>query len=132
LISKESHTYFLSWSLSHFNVSNFVRIDWSDLLTFAKKQAIAGVYWQGIQKLGEGEENPLSEDEVVEWWGEYQRIWKRNRLVYKKDAWVCKNFEHEGFKACVLKGQGNALMYPDKMERVSGDIDVMRGLETTL
>jgi hypothetical protein len=82
------------------------------------------VYWQGIRKLGQGVENPLTEDEVVEWWGEYQRIWKRNRLVYKKVAWVCKNFKHEGFKVCVLKGQGNALMYPDKMARVSGDIDV--------
>ncbi len=99
-------------------------LSWHDLLAFAKKQAITGVYWQAIRTLGQGGENPLTEDEVVEWWGEYQRIWKRNRQVYKKVAWVCKNFRHEGFKVCVLKGQGNALMYPDKMARVSGDIDV--------
>jgi hypothetical protein len=94
------------------------------LLTFAKKQAIAGVYWQGIQNLGQGEDNPLSEDEVLDWVSEYERIAKRNKFVYKKVAWVSRNFEHEGFKTCVLKGQGNALMYPDKMARVSGDIDV--------
>ncbi|MDD7257039.1 MAG: hypothetical protein PUH24_01950 [Prevotellaceae bacterium] len=30
----------------------------------------------------------------------------------------------KGFKVCVLKGQGNALMYPDKMVWVSDDVDV--------
>jgi len=99
-------------------------IDWLELLAFAQKQAIAGVYWHGFQNLRQGEDNPLTEDEVLEWVSEYERISKRNRLVYKKAAWVCKNFQAEGFRACILKGQGNALMYPDKMARVSGDIDV--------
>ena len=29
-----------------------------------------------------------------------------------------------GFPNCILKGQGNALMYPDPYARVPGDIDI--------
>ena len=37
---------------------------------------------------------------------------------------VCKNFENEGFSNCILKGQGNALLYPDPYMRTPGDIDI--------
>lgn len=97
---------------------------WKDLLSFARKQSIIGVVWNAIINGHSDLDLPLTEDEVLDWISEYERISKRNRLVYKKAAWVCKNFQMEGFHACILKGQGNALMYPDKMARVSGDIDV--------
>jgi hypothetical protein len=99
-------------------------IDWRELLLFAQQQAIIGVFWQGIKKIGLEEKNAPTEDEVMDWYGEYQKIGKRNGLVYQKAAWLVKNFEKEGFKACILKGQGNALMYPDAFARTPGDIDV--------
>lgn len=37
---------------------------------------------------------------------------------------VCKNFENEGFANCILKGQGNALLYPAPYMRTPGDIDI--------
>jgi len=37
---------------------------------------------------------------------------------------VCEWFAKKGFRACVLKGQGNAMLYPDPYSRSSGDIDV--------
>ena len=37
---------------------------------------------------------------------------------------VCQNFENEGFANCILKGQGNALLYPDPYMRTPGDIDI--------
>ena len=37
---------------------------------------------------------------------------------------VCKNFENKGFANCILKGQGNALLYPDPYMRTPGDIDI--------
>ena len=39
-------------------------------------------------------------------------------------AKVCRNFEQEGFRCCILKGQGNALLYPDPYMRTPGDIDI--------
>lgn len=101
-----------------------VYFDGKDLLSFARKQSIIGVAWNAL-KNGYGDSDfELDEDEVLEWQSNYLNIAKRNIHVYKKAAWVCKNFQAEGFRACILKGQGNALMYPDKMARVSGDIDV--------
>ena len=32
--------------------------------------------------------------------------------------------ENEGFANCILKGQGNALLYPDPYMRTPGDIDI--------
>jgi hypothetical protein len=49
---------------------------------------------------------------------------KDNRNVYKKAAWVSRNFGKEGFRSCVLKGQGNALLYPNPFMRTPGDIDI--------
>ena len=37
---------------------------------------------------------------------------------------MAKNFEKEGFRACLLKGQGLALCYPDPSLRYPGDIDI--------
>lgn len=46
---------FLRWSMYPSDVmpSCASQINWHDLLEFAKKQTIVGVYWQGIQRLGD-------------------------------------------------------------------------------
>ena len=33
-------------------------------------------------------------------------------------------FKHQGFRSCILKGQGNTLYYPTPFIRTSGDIDI--------
>lgn len=35
-----------------------------------------------------------------------------------------RKFQQEGFRCCILKGQGNALLYPDPYMRTPGDIDI--------
>ena len=52
------------------------------------------------------------------------KLGKRNSTVTERSAWVAKNFEKEGFRACLLKGQGLALCYPDPSLRYPGDIDI--------
>ena len=37
---------------------------------------------------------------------------------------VSEWFRKKGFRTCILKGQGNALMYPNPYSRTPGDIDV--------
>lgn len=100
------------------------KINWLSLLQFAQQQSVPGIYWRGVQRLGELKENKPTDDDVLEWMGACQQIARRNETVTEKSAWVAKNFEHEGFQACLLKGQGNAMVYPDPTLRTPGDIDI--------
>lgn len=107
------------------NLSNG-HIDWIDLLNFAARQGVIGVYWRGIELLFQSAIpiNKPTDDEVMEWWGEVNDIRKCNEDLFKKTAFVSDTFRKEGFENCILKGQGNALMYPDPYLRIPGDIDI--------
>lgn len=99
-------------------------ISWADLLQFAKKQSVVGVYWQGVKRMSGLETNRPSEDDVMDWMVEVSKIAKRNRKVNAVAVMVVKGFRQQGFNGCVLKGQGNALLYPTPSSRTPGDIDV--------
>lgn len=116
------------------NLSNG-HIDWIDLLNFAARQGVIGVYWRGIELLFKTPIplNKPTDDEVMEWWGEVNDIRKRNDDLFKKTAFVSDTFRKEGFENCILKGQGNALMYPDPYLRTPGDIDIwLKGSRTEI
>lgn len=116
------------------NLSNG-HIDWIDLLNFAARQGVIGVYWRGIELLFQSPIplNKPTDDEVMEWWGEVNDIRKRNEDLFKKTAFVSDTFRKEGFENCILKGQGNALMYPDPYSRTPGDIDIwLKGSRTEI
>jgi len=100
------------------------RISWADLLQFAKKQSVVGVYWQGVKRMSGLETNRPSEDDVMDWMVEVSKIAKRNRKVNAVAVKLANGFRQQGFDACVLKGQGNALLYPTPSSRTPGDIDV--------
>lgn len=99
-------------------------IDWDQLLQFAKDQCVSGVYWMGVRRLGHLKENKPTDDHVMRWMAACGKLGKRNSTVTERSAWVAKNFEKEGFQACLLKGQGLALCYPDPSLRYPGDIDI--------
>ena len=118
---------FLSYSLSPDSQSVpscAERMDWAGVRQFAEKQSVVGVYWQGVRRMGELETNRPSEDEVMDWMVEVSKIAKRNRKVNATAVKVVRGFQQKGFKTCVLKGQGNALPYPDPLSRTPGDIDI--------
>ena len=99
-------------------------IDWEALFVFARQQTVEATYWHGIERLDREGGLKLSESSVLDWMARYKKIEKRSRSVYKKVAWVWKNFQSEGFRSCLLKGQGNALLYPTPYMRTPGDIDI--------
>lgn len=96
--------------------------DWKKLYAIAKKQALIGVLFHGIERLPK-EEAPNA-DLLMQWMGMAQKIRQQNIRLFMDSAKVCKNFQHEEFRNCILKGQGNALLYPDPYMRTPGDIDV--------
>ena len=96
--------------------------DWKELYAIAKKQALLGVLFYGIQRLPK--ELAPEQKLLMQWMVMAEMIRKQNIRLFLDSVKVCKNFEKEGFANCILKGQGNALLYPDPYMRTPGDIDI--------
>lgn len=96
--------------------------DWGVLYGIAKKQALIGVLFHGIQQFPK--ELAPDGDLLMTWMGMAQRIKQQNMRLFIDSAKVCKNFKDAGFRNCILKGQGNALLYPNPYMRTPGDIDI--------
>lgn len=97
-------------------------MDWEGLHAFAVKQALVGVLFRGLERLGSGAGVPR--ELVLRWYAESNQIRQRNALLDGVAAEVSRRFAADGFRSCVLKGQGNALMYPDPSARTPGDVDI--------
>ena len=112
------------------NMSNVVAdIDWQQLYSFASKQAILGLCFDGIERLGkeypeELKLNPIGRELLMTWMGKAQQIRRQNMKVNRVAAKLYSKFREDGMRCCILKGQGNALMYPNPYSRTPGDIDV--------
>ena len=58
------------------------------------------------------------------WMGKAQQIRRQNMKVNAVAGKLFSMLKEDGMRCCVLKGQGNALMYPNPYSRTPGDIDV--------
>ncbi len=96
--------------------------DWKVLYAIAKKQALIGVLFHGIKQLPK--ELAPDADLLMQWMGMAQRIRQQNVRLFMDSAKVCGKFKQAGFRCCILKGQGNALLYPNPYMRTPGDIDI--------
>ena len=112
------------------NISRVVdSMDWQELYSFASKQALLGLCFDGIERLGKEnpEElrlNPIGRELLMTWMGKAQQIRRQNRKVNLVASKLFSMLREDGLRCCVLKGQGNALMYPNPYSRTPGDIDV--------
>nr|WP_303256070.1 nucleotidyltransferase family protein [uncultured Prevotella sp.] len=97
-------------------------VDWKELYAIAQKQALLGVLFHGIQRLPK--ELAPEQKLLMQWMVMAEMIRKQNIRLFQDSVKVCKNFENKGFANCILKGQGNALLYPDPYMRTPGDIDI--------
>lgn len=105
-------------------------LDWNGLYRFANEQAIAGVLFEGVKRLSEqGVKPPF--DVLMQWIATAERIEGQNRSLNKRCVEVFREYQEAGFKCCVLKGQGNATMYPNLYSRMPGDIDIWPRPENT-
>ncbi len=96
--------------------------DWKEQYRIAKKQALIGVMFFGIQRLPK--ELAPDADLLVWWMGKAQQIKQQNIRLFVDSVKASGSFLNEGFRCCILKGQGNALLYPDPYMRTPGDIDL--------
>lgn len=98
-------------------------VDWKELYAIAKKQCLVGVLFDGIKKLP-AEHVGMKKELLLQWMAESQMLEKANVRLNDAAIQVSEWFRKKGFRTCILKGQGNALMYPNPYSRTPGDIDI--------
>ncbi len=105
-------------------------IRWHDLLEFSIKHTISGLFVptvlmkDGKLKIEDFQGNKPTDDDVMEWVFEEYRLNRNNTRLFEHTQKASDWFLENGFRNCILKGQGNALMYPNPYLRAAGDIDI--------
>ena len=104
-------------------------MNWHELYSFASKQALLGLCFDGIERLGEEypeelKQNPIGRELLMTWMGKAQQIRRQNMKVNAVASKLYSMLREDGLRCCILKGQGNALIYPNAYSRNPGDIDV--------
>jgi hypothetical protein len=97
--------------------------DWKEIYAIAKKQCLVGVLFDGIKKLPT-EHVGMKKELLLQWMAECQMLEKANVRLNDAAIQVSEWFWKKGFRTCILKGQGNALLYPNPYSRTPGDIDI--------
>ena len=105
------------------------KIDWQQLYSFATKQTIIGICFDGIERLGkeysdELKQNPIKRELLMTWMGKAQQIHRQNMKVNAVASKLFSMLRKDGLRCSILKGQGNAGMYQNHYSRTPGDVDV--------
>lgn len=106
--------------------------EWQELYAMAKKQSLVGICFAGVQKLQAQRQAPNSWDNeqggglYLQWMGMAAKIQQRNEVVNRQCVEVQAKLSSDGYRTCLLKGQGNAQSYSTDLKnlRQSGDIDI--------
>ena len=105
-------------------------IKWHDLMEFGVKHCISGLFVptvlmkDGRLTVSDFKGNKPTDDDVMEWVFEDLRLRKMNTQLFQRTQKASEWFLENGFRNCILKGQGNAIMYPDPYLRTCGDVDI--------
>ena len=99
--------------------------DWNEIYAIAQKQCLLGILFDGIERLPA--DSGISKELLYKWMGQCGMLEKVNAQLNDAAVKVSNWFQKKGFRTCILKGQGNALMYPNPYSRTPGDIDIWVG-----
>lgn len=102
--------------------------DWQTLFAASKKQALLGICLGGIQTVVKRHPEQLSNLPVnlkMQWIGIAAMVQDHNCLMNRRCVELQRAMISDGFKTCILKGQGVASFYGSlALHRQSGDIDI--------
>lgn len=98
---------------------------WQQMYEMAVKQTLVGLLFTAVEKLN-ALDSTVKPPMVVfyQWLGETTLIEGRNRILDNAAAQLTQLFSDNGFRCCVMKGQGLARLYDKPCRRQSGDIDL--------
>lgn len=96
--------------------------EWSEFYQMAGIQSVTGVCFTAFPRLPKAQQPPV--ELMVRWMGEAEDIRRKNELQNQEAARLTRLFTEAGRRSAILKGQANARLYPDRLSRQVGDIDI--------
>ena len=96
--------------------------EWSEFYQMAGIQSVTGVCFTAFPRLPKAQQPPV--ELMVRWMGEAEDIRRMNELQNQEAARLTRLFTEAGRRSAILKGQSNARLYPDRLSRQVGDIDI--------
>ena len=96
--------------------------DWQWLYQTARQQSLTGMIFLAASELATSQQPPM--ELTMQWMSEAEAIRGLNELQNSEAARQAKMFSEQGRRTAILKGQANARLYPDKLSRQPGDIDI--------
>ena len=97
-------------------------LEWQALYEEGQRQAVDSIILEGIERLPDNQRPPKLI--LLQWIGTGELLKQQNQLLNKACVDLQTLFASNGFKSCILKGQGNALLYSNPLLRQCGDIDI--------
>lgn len=97
--------------------------EWRRLYAMCEKQSVTGLAFLALDRLNKCGQRPPTEL-LYEWIGVFEKLKAQNALMNSEAARLTKMLENEGHRTVILKGQANALLYPNPLSRQPGDIDI--------
>jgi hypothetical protein len=97
-------------------------IEWSALYEDAQRQAVDSIILEGIERLPDNQRPQKMI--LLQWIGTGELLKQKNQLLNKSCIELQAIFSNNGYRSCILKGQGNALLYTNPLLRQCGDIDI--------
>jgi len=96
--------------------------EWSEFYQMAGQQSVTGLCYTAFPRLPKAQQPPV--ELMVRWMGEAEDIRRMNELQNQEAARLTRLFTEAGRRSAILKGQANARLYPDRLSRQVGDIDI--------
>lgn len=102
--------------------------EWNDIFRLAKKQALVGIMFEGVERLPQEQWPPRNV--VLQWAMMAESIKRRNRQTTDVCLRLTEVLDKDGFETCILKGQANHVYYDGLNSehslgklRICGDVD---------
>ncbi len=96
--------------------------EWQAIYRTAQEQTVASVIYQGVKRLPTDMRPPFQI--LMNWAAEAERVAGMNTLLIESCQKLTQLFAAKGRRTAILKGQANALLYPEPLSRQPGDIDL--------
>ena len=94
--------------------------EWPQVYDFCVKQSVLGIGFVGCEMVSAN--NRPSKELMLNWYAQARQIEGRNQLMNDRGIELQTMFAEAGFEMCILKGQGNALMYSSKLRIENGKL----------
>lgn len=104
-------------SMGKFEMSTY---EFKEIMELAEKQSVMGLIIECLIN----NQVKLHKKCVIHMMKIKNALTKDNKILNERAVEIGKLFENAGFSYCIIKGQGNCLMYPNPMSRTPGDIDI--------